>query len=56
MLDYIRNWVALKTDNRGVTALEYAIIAGVLGIALVGIFKTFSTTISTLFTTIGADI
>jgi Flp pilus assembly pilin Flp len=56
MLDYLRTWVALKTDNRGVTALEYAIIAGVLGIGLVGIFTTFKGSLESLFTTIGTDI
>ena len=56
MLDYIRAWVALKNDSRGVTALEYAIIAGVLGIGLVGIFTTFKGNINTLFTTIGNDL
>lgn len=56
MIDYVRNWVLLKTDNRGVTALEYAIIAGVLGVGLVAIFTTFKGTLTTLFTTIGTDI
>ncbi len=46
----------LQNDERGVTALEYGIIAGVLGLALIGIFKTFGTTLSTLFVKIGGSI
>jgi pilus assembly protein Flp/PilA len=48
--------VSLKSDKRAVTALEYGIIAGVLGLVLIGIFKTFGTTLSTLFLNIGNSI
>ncbi len=48
--------VSLKNDKRAVTALEYGIIAGVLGLVLIGIFQAFGTKLSTLFTTIGASI
>ncbi len=30
MFEYIKTWVELKTDRRAVTALEYALIAGVI--------------------------
>lgn len=43
-------------DRRAVTALEYGIIAGVLGLVLIGIFKTFGGKLSTLFSTIGTSI
>ena len=33
--------LALKNDDRGVTALEYGIIASILGLVLVGIFQAF---------------
>jgi pilus assembly protein Flp/PilA len=46
----------LLADRRGVTALEYGIIAGVLGLVLINIFKSFGTKLSTLFTTIGNSI
>jgi len=47
---------ALKNDRDGVTALEYGIIAGVLGIALVGIFTKLSGTMSSIFSSIDASI
>ncbi len=46
----------LVSDRRGVTALEYGIIAGVLGLALIGIFHSFSGHLSTLFSGIGGSI
>jgi pilus assembly protein Flp/PilA len=35
MLEYARTWLALRFDKRGVTALEYGIIAALMGAALV---------------------
>ncbi len=48
--------LALKNDDRGVTALEYGIIASILGLVLVTIFKGFGSTLSSLFSTIGSQI
>jgi Flp pilus assembly pilin Flp len=47
---------ALRHDHRAVTALEYGIIAGVLGLALVAIFSKFGGTMSVLFGSIGTQI
>jgi Flp pilus assembly pilin Flp len=46
----------LIRDRRAVTALEYGIIAGVLGVALIAIFKSFGTHLSTLMSGIGGSI
>jgi pilus assembly protein Flp/PilA len=43
-------------DRFGVTALEYGIIASILGLVLVGIFKQFGSTLSSLFTHVGTSI
>ncbi len=43
-------------DIAGVTALEYGIIASLLGLVLVSIFKSFGTNLSTLFTHVGTAI
>ena len=47
---------ALRRDRGAVTALEYGIIAGVLGLVLITIFKSFGGKLSSLFSTIGASI
>jgi pilus assembly protein Flp/PilA len=46
----------LAHDERGVTALEYGIIASILGLVLVGIFSNFGSTLSTLFGNVGTSI
>jgi len=48
--------LALKNDDRGVTALEYGIIASILGLVLVTIFKGFGSTLSSLFSSVGTAI
>ena len=53
---FIVSVLALKNDDRGVTALEYGIIASILGLVLVGIFKSFGSTLSNLFTAVGSSI
>jgi pilus assembly protein Flp/PilA len=45
-----------RRDRRAVTALEYGIIAGVLGLVLIAVFKSFGSRLSTLFTSIGNSI
>ncbi len=56
MTNLMTKVVALKNDRRAVTALEYGIIAGVLGLVLIAIFKSFGGTLSTLFSGIGSSI
>ncbi len=56
MTKLISKVVALKNDRKAVTALEYGIIAGVLGLVLITIFQNFGTTLTTLFTSIGSKI
>jgi len=46
----------LRENRRGVTALEYGIMASILGLVLVTIFKGFGTTLATLFSKVGASI
>lgn len=49
-------YLAIIRDRRGVTALEYGIIAGVLGLVLIAIFQGFGSTLTTLFHRIGSSI
>jgi pilus assembly protein Flp/PilA len=43
----------LRHDDRGVTALEYGLIAAVMGALVVAAFTTFGTDLGTAFTAIG---
>jgi pilus assembly protein Flp/PilA len=48
--------LTFKADRDGVTALEYGIIASILGLVLVGIFSKFGSTLTTLFSTVSTSI
>ncbi len=48
--------VSLSIDRRGVTAVEYAIIAGVLGAIIVAAFGLLGGSISGALSTIGGEI
>jgi Flp pilus assembly pilin Flp len=48
--------LTLWADRKAVTALEYGIIASILGLVLVGIFSSFGKTLSTLFSKVATSI
>jgi pilus assembly protein Flp/PilA len=53
----IRNKLnALMNDGRGVTALEYGLIAGLIAVVIVGSVTALGTTLSATFTTIAAAL
>jgi pilus assembly protein Flp/PilA len=47
---------ALMKDVRGVTALEYGLIAGLIAVVIVGSVTALGTTLSATFTTIAAAL
>jgi Flp pilus assembly pilin Flp len=47
IIEYMQTWLELKTDHRAVTALEYALIAGVIVATVMVGFKTLATNLST---------
>ena len=47
---------ALQTDRRGIAAMEYALIAGVVVTVLAGAFTAFFGDLQTALATIGAAI
>jgi len=46
----------LTADRRAVAALEYALIAGVLGLTLIATLHRFGPTLSTLFGHVSASV
>ncbi len=48
--------LTFKADRKAVTALEYGIIASILGLVLVTIFTNLGTTLTSLFTKVGTSI
>jgi pilus assembly protein Flp/PilA len=56
MFEYIKTWVELKTDRRAVTALEYALIAGVIVATILVGFNVLANDISSKFNSIGTAV
>ena len=53
MFNFAMAWLQMKQDTRGVTALEYGLIAAVMGALIVTAFTSLGTNMGTAFTTIG---
>ena len=56
MFAYIKTWAALQTDRRAVTALEYAMIAGIIVAVIAVGFGVLASDISNKFNSIGTGI
>ena len=56
MMKHIKSWLALVADRRGVTALEYALIAGILVVTIVIGITVYANNLSDKFGTIGAGV
>jgi len=56
MLSIVSNLFALKSDRRAVTAMEYALIAGLVAVVIVGAVTTLGTNINNIFTSIGNSL
>ena len=48
--------VRLRENKRGVTMVEYALIAALVAIAAVTVLATLGTTVSTVFSTVNANM
>jgi pilus assembly protein Flp/PilA len=56
MLRFVMIWFALKRNGRAVTALEYAMIAAMFALAIIGALSTMGTTVSTTFSKVASAI
>jgi pilus assembly protein Flp/PilA len=56
MYAFLQNWLRLKTDRSGVTALEYGLIAALIAGVIIAAVATLGTNIRTTFTDLGNRI
>ncbi len=56
MFDSLTHLISLKKDRRGVTAIEYALIASLVAIVLIGALGTLGSDIASSFNLIGSNI
>ena len=46
MFEYARTWLALRFDKRGVTAMEYGLIAALIAVVIIGTITTIGTSLT----------
>ena len=51
-----RPWWARLADETGATAIEYALIAGLIGVALIGALGLIGTNVGNLFNTVATEV
>ena len=56
MLVFINDLRALLRDERGVTAMEYGLLAGLIAVVIIGAVTTVGTSLSTTFTNVAAAL
>lgn len=56
MFEYLKTWIELKSDRRAVTALEYALIAGVIVATILVGFQVLASDMSNKFNNIGGAL
>ena len=53
MLKFLRSF---RRDEKGVTAIEYGLIAALIGVAIIGGAELLGGSLNTMFTSVGADL
>ncbi len=56
MVEYLRAWLALKTDTRAVTAMEYALIGSLIAVVIIAALTTLGGNIGNTFNTIASSL
>ena len=56
MYEYLITWLSLKTDRRGVTALEYGLIAALVAGVIATAVTTLGTNLNTQFTAVAKAV
>lgn len=49
MLEYAKTWLALRFDKRGVTAMEYGLIAALVAVVIITTVTNIGTSLNTMF-------
>jgi len=56
MIEYLTAWAALKTDQRGVTMVEYGLMAALVAIVCITAVTILGTQLNSVFSTIGSSV
>jgi pilus assembly protein Flp/PilA len=56
MIEYIKSYLRLRFDERAVTAVEYALIAGLISVVIIGAVTSLGSSLSKTFVTISSAV
>jgi len=56
MVKIVKTWFGIKSDNRGVTALEYGLIAAVVAVVMVAGASTLGTNLNRVFNNVATNL
>jgi len=56
MIEYLKTWLELKTDERAVTMVEYGLMAALVAIVCITAVTILGTQLNTVFSTIGSSV
>ena len=56
MLQFLNTLIKLKRDEKGVTALEYGLIAALIAVVVITAVSNLGTGINTAFTSVGTAV
>ncbi len=56
LVNYIRTFLALKADKRAVTAIEYALIAALIAVVIIGAVTLLGSQISNTFNKVSSSL
>jgi len=56
MIEFVKLWIEMKTDKRAVTALEYGLIAAVVGAVMVVGATSLGTSLSGKFSVLAGSL
>jgi len=56
LVNYIRTALALKTDKRAVTAIEYALIAALIAVVIIAAVTSLGSGISNTFNKVASEL
>jgi pilus assembly protein Flp/PilA len=56
MFEFARNWIAIRSDERGVTAMEYGLIAALVAVVIITAVTSVGTKLDIVFTGIATAL
>ena len=56
MFKYAQTWLALRHDQRCVTAMEYGLIAALIAVVIIGAVTAVGTSLTTVFNAVASSL